>query len=149
MDGRIVSQNLTRFCLNIKMPNISEFIDKKNVIALVGASNNPEKYGNKVFLDLKNAGYQVYPINLTEDNIAGEKCYKSITELSKDKKVDLVITVVPPAITEKIIAECITLKINKVWMQPGSESEKAVKLCEDNSISQIHNMCIMIEKRRS
>ncbi len=130
------------------MPNISEFTDKKNVIALVGASNNPGKYGNKVFLDLKNARYIIHPINLTEDSIAGEKCYKSISELSKEEKIDLIITVVPPRITEEIIKECIALKIKKIWMQPGSESEKAVKMCYENSIDEIHGMCIMIEKKR-
>jgi len=84
------------------MPDIKEFIDKKNTIALVGASNNKGKYGNKIFLDLKSSGYNIHPINLTEDLVEGKKCYKTLTELSKEHKIDLVITVVPPRITEQI-----------------------------------------------
>lgn len=132
----------------IKMPDLKEFTDKKNVIALVGASNNKAKYGNKIFLDLKNSGYQVYPINLTEDTVEGKKCYKTLTELSKEKKIDLVITVVPPRITEQIIEECTELGIRKFWMQPGSESKHAVEMCSENAIEEIHNMCIMVEKKR-
>jgi len=42
---------------------IKAFLNRKNVFAVVGASRDPGKYGYKVYDDLKNAGYQVYPVN--------------------------------------------------------------------------------------
>ena len=42
---------------------IREFLDSRNVFAVVGASRYPEKYGSRVYSDLKAAGYRVYPVN--------------------------------------------------------------------------------------
>lgn len=53
--------------------------------------------------------------------------------------------VVPPAVTEKIVEECKDLGINMVWMQPGAESDKAVKFCQDHDIGVIHGgPCAMV-----
>ena len=51
--------------------------NKKNLIALVGASNDPKKYGNKILLDLISKGYNVAPINNQEEMISGIKSYKN------------------------------------------------------------------------
>ena len=56
--------------------------NKNNLIALVGASNDPTKYGNKILLNLVSKGYNVAPINSKEDTIAGIKSYKNILDLS-------------------------------------------------------------------
>ena len=52
--------------------------DKNNLIALVGASNDPTKYGNKILVALVKKGYNVAPVNTKEDTIAGIKSYKKI-----------------------------------------------------------------------
>ena len=123
---------------------IKEFLNKKNIFAVIGVSRNPKKYGNKVYLDLKKAGYKVYPINPNVDEIFGDKCYSSLEDLpSKPNVVDVV---VPPKITEKIIRDCKALKINKVWMQPGSESETAINFCKTNDIECLYNVCVMAER---
>ena len=55
--------------------------NKKNLIALVGASNDPKKYGNKILLDLISKGYNVAPINNQEEMISGIKSYKNVMDL--------------------------------------------------------------------
>ncbi|MDH5439134.1 MAG: CoA-binding protein [Candidatus Bathyarchaeota archaeon] len=40
------------------------------------------------------------------------------------------------------------LGITKVWMQPGSESEKAIEYCEANGIDVVYGVCIMVERRK-
>ena len=55
---------------------------------------------------------------------------------------------VHPEITEKILEEVKKLGIKKVWMQPGSESEKAIEYCEKNGIDLIHNACVIIQNRK-
>ena len=61
--------------------------------------------------------------------------------------MDVVDTVVPPHITEQIVKECKELGITKVWMQPGSESEKAIIFCKDNGIEVVYDDCIMAQRR--
>ncbi|MFH7860321.1 MAG: CoA-binding protein, partial [Candidatus Aenigmatarchaeota archaeon] len=100
---------------------IKEFLNKNNVIAIVGVSRDPEKYGYKVYKDLKEAEYKVYPVNPNASEILGDKCYPNLESLPI--KPDVVNIVVPPNITEKIVKECKKLNIKKVWMQPGAESE--------------------------
>ncbi|OYT44619.1 CoA-binding protein [Candidatus Bathyarchaeota archaeon ex4484_40] len=124
---------------------IAEFIDKKNVIAVVGASRNPEKYGHKVYRDLKEAGYRVYPVNPNASEILGDKCYPNLESLPE--RPDVVTVVVPPRVTEKIVKACKDLGIWRVWMQPGSESEKAITFCRENGIKVIHGVCIMIQRK--
>jgi predicted CoA-binding protein len=57
---------------------IDSLKDKKNLIALVGASNDRNKYGNKILLDLLSKNYNVVPINQKEDTIAGLKAYTKV-----------------------------------------------------------------------
>jgi len=125
---------------------IQKFLDKRNVFAVVGASRNPEKYGHQVFKDLMKAGYKVYPINPNADEILGVKCYPSLKDLPE--KPDVVDLVVPPQITEKVIRECKELGIRMIWMQPGSESENAIKFCKENGMDVVHGVCVMIERRK-
>lgn len=125
---------------------IEEFLDKRNIIAVVGASREPEKYGHLVYKDLKLGGYRVYPVNPNATEILGDKCYPSLEVLPV--KPDVVDTVVPLKVTEEIVKTCKTLGINKVWMQPGSESEAAIRFCRDNGISVIYDLCIMVERQK-
>lgn len=125
---------------------IDKFLNKKNIFAIVGASKLKEKYGNKVYYDLKNAGYSVYPINPNADSIFGDKCYPNLRKLPVTP--DVVNVVVPPKITERIVKECKELKIKKVWLQPGSESNKAIDFCRKNGIKILYNVCVMIERKK-
>ena len=124
---------------------IVEFLDKKNVFAVVGASRNPEKYGHQVYKDLRNAGYRVYPVNPNTNEILGDNCYPSLQALPV--KPDVVDLVVPPKVTEQVVKTCKRLGIKKVWMQPGSESEPAISFCKENGIDVVHGVCVMVERR--
>ena len=112
----------------------------------MGASRNPEKYGHQVYNDLKKAGYKVYPVNPNATEILGNKCYPDLRSLPM--KPHVVNAVVPPEITERIVKTCKELSITMVWMQPGSESEKAIQYCKDNGIDVVHSVCIMVQRRK-
>jgi len=51
------------------------FLDRKNAIAVVGVSGKPKKYGHIVYKDLKEAGYEVYPVNPYITDASGDKCH--------------------------------------------------------------------------
>jgi predicted CoA-binding protein len=124
---------------------IKAFLYRENIFAVAGASRDPEKYGHQVYRDLRNAGYRVYCVNPNADEVLGNKCYPSLEALPV--KPDVVDVVVPPKITEQLVKTCKKLGITKVWMQPGSESETAIKFCEENSIDVVHGVCVMVERR--
>lgn len=91
-------------------------INKDFLYAVVGASNNKEKYGYKVFKDLLDGGYKVIPINPNEKEILKTDVYPTLS--ATEKKIDVVIFVTPPVVTEKILEEVKQLKIQNIWMQP-------------------------------
>ncbi len=125
---------------------IKAFLDKRNVFAVVGASRDPKKYGYQVYKDLKSSGYRVYAVNPNTPEILGDKCYPSIENLPV--KPDVVNVVVPPKVTETVVKTCKKLGITKVWMQPGSESENAIRFCEENGIDVVYGACVMMERAK-
>ena len=112
-------------------------------IAVVGVSEREEKFGYKIFHDLLLAGYPVEAVNKRGGKILGRKIYASLAEL--EAVPELVITVVPPKISEQIVEECHSLGIREIWMQPGSESEAAIQTARDYGISVIYNACFMVK----
>ncbi len=121
---------------------IDRFINKNNIFAVVGVSRDETKYGRKVYNDLKKAGYSVYPINPKLESIAREKCYSSLKDLPVIP--DVVSFIVPPNVTEILMVECHNLNIKKIWLQPGSESEKVISYCKNNDIECLHDQCILL-----
>ena len=119
--------------------------DKNNLIALVGASNNPTKYGNKILLDLVSKGYNVAPINTKEDTIAGIKSYKNVLDLKESPSI--INFVVPPSIGFQITKELVENKFDNFWYQPGAESEKISYFLNENKKNFIDDKCIMVVTR--
>lgn len=123
---------------------LKSFLDKNNVYAVIGVSDNPSKYGHVVFFDLLNAGYKTYGVNPRGGEVRGEKIYPSLDDLPEAP--DVVNLVVPPSVTVKVLEKCVKLGVKKAWMQPGAESPEAIQFCRDNGIDVIHDMCIMVQK---
>ena len=119
-------------------------IDKNLTYAVIGASQNAEKYGFKVFKDLLDASYKVIPVNPKGGELLGEKVWPSI--LDYQPAIDVAIFVIPPTAALSTLKEIVIKKIGKVWFQPGSESDEAIKFCKNNNIECISKACIMIEK---
>jgi len=133
------------------METIQNFLIKKNKIGFVGATVDKEKWGYKKYKELKDAGFKVYPVNPKYDEVDGDKCFpdlKSLTEFLHEKP-DFVITIIQPKVTEKIVEQCKILGIEKIWMQPGSESKKAIKFCEENGIEAVYGACIVVDALRN
>ncbi|CAA7601295.1 CoA binding domain protein [Acididesulfobacillus acetoxydans] len=124
--------------------DIQEFLSHPTW-AVIGVSLDPAKYGNKVYFQLKKAGYTVYGINPKLQEIEGERIYPNLASLPV--KPDAVSVVVPPKATEQVVQDCITLDIKRIWMQPGSESAEAIRRGEENGLDVIHDQCVLIQTR--
>jgi len=115
-------------------------------IALIGASNDSSKFGNQIYLNLRNKGYHIIPINPKEKKIEGDKAYASIDMM--DSLPDIVNFVVPPQIAIKVAQKAIDLGITHLWFQPGSESDELEQLLKENhNIKYLINSCIMVETK--
>ncbi len=123
---------------------ISDFIGRR-VWAVVGVSQDPAKYGNRIYRSLLASGYQVYPVNPKGGEINGATVYLSLADLPQPPEV--VDLVVPPAVTEQVVQEVKRLGLTRVWMQPGSESETAIAYCGRHGIQVVHDACAMALRR--
>ena len=120
---------------------IKEFMSQKR-FAVVGATDNPEKYVNQIVKTLKKRGYEVYPINPKLTHLEGMKCYASLDEIPV--KADVADFVVPPGETEAIMKDCKRLGLCRIWLQPGSENEAVIAYCHDNNLKVVHGVCVML-----
>ncbi len=126
---------------------IDSLKDKNNLIALVGASNDRNKYGNKILLDLLSKNYNVVPINQKEDTIAGLKAYTKVQDLPS--RPSIINFVVPPEIGLDITKELVEEGYDHFWYQPGAESEDLTNLLTQKNRDFIDDKCIMVVTRLS
>ena len=119
---------------------IKEFIAQKK-FAIVGATNDTRKYGHEIFNNLRRRGYEVYPVNPRLKILEGVKCYPGLDDIPV--KVDVVDFVVPPEVTKTVLNECKRLGLDRIWLQPGSESEDAIAFCHENNLKVVYGACVM------
>jgi uncharacterized protein len=111
-------------------------------LAVVGVSRNKTGFGRSLFAHLKRKGYRVFPVNAQADTIDGERCFRRLDDLPEP--VEGVVTVVPPAETEKVVEACGRLGIRRVWMQQGSESAAAVTRSRALGIATVAGECLIM-----
>ncbi len=129
-----------------KMARVQDFVSRR-LWAVVGVSEDPNKYGHLVFATMLNSGYHVYGVNPKNGQVLGHTIYRTLADLPE--KPAVVSVVVPPAVTEQIVRQCLDLSITRVWMQPGAESQEAIDFCEANGIDVVWDACAMVQRKRS
>ena len=121
--------------------SVQDFLSQ-SVLAVVGASRDPKKFGNSIYRELKAKGHHVLPVNPHAETVDGDTCYPNLAALPETPGG--IIVVVPPAETEKIVREASAAKITRVWLQRGSESPDAIAYCAANGIQVISGECILM-----
>ena len=98
-------------------------------VAVLGASRDRRKYGNKAVRAYLESGYTVYPINPKESAIEGLKAYPALASI--DGPIDFVSLYVPPAVGLQLLSAIAQKKPKEVWLNPGSESEEIIETAVD------------------
>ena len=111
-------------------------------IAVVGASNDPSKFGNVIVRNLASKGYTVLPVNPREREIAGLPAYPNLTAVPQP--VHIVDVVTPPAVTKGILEEAARLGLTAVWLQDGSYDEAALEVAAEAPFRTVYEACIMV-----
>ena len=126
---------------------IESLKNKSNSIALIGSSNDPRKYGNKILLDLTKKGYIVYPVNKKEKEIEGLKAYKNIEMLEEIPSI--INFVIPPDEGLVVTRDLVEKGYDNFWYQPGAESDEISEFLKINKKNYIDDKCIMVVTRLS
>jgi predicted CoA-binding protein len=111
--------------------SIDSIIDdylKQGPYAVIGASKDLAKYGNKVLRAYQQRGANVFAVNPSATEIEGQIAYPDLSSLPETPRGISIIT--PPRVTETVITEAVALGIAFAWIQPGAESPSAIDLAE-------------------
>jgi predicted CoA-binding protein len=94
------------------------------VVAVIGASSNPNKFGNRAVRAFVRQGYTVVPINPNEPDVEGLKTYASVLDVPG--AIDMATFYVQPEVGERVIEEVARKGIAEVWFNPGAESDALI-----------------------
>ncbi len=120
---------------------IEEFVRSKR-FAVVGVSRNPRKFGNTIYKELKNRGYEVFGVNPSMSEIDGDKCYPDLSALKG--RVDAAVVCVTPNRVESTLRDAGEAEVRHVWLQQGAESANAVKMGQSLGITTVAGKCILM-----
>jgi len=119
--------------------------EPRTTVAVVGATDNPSKYGYVIYRDLKRKGYRVFAVNPGRSTVDSDPAYRDLRSLPE--KPTIVNVVVPPPIAASVLKESLDLGLLNVWLQPGAESPENLAFLQENGFNYLANACIMVESR--
>jgi hypothetical protein len=94
------------------------------VVAIVGASSNRRKYGNKALRAFERRGYTVLAINPNESDVEGHTTYPSVLDVPG--KIDMATIYVPPEAGVTVMEQLAAKGVPEVWLNPGADEEAVV-----------------------
>ena len=100
----------------------------KQRVAVIGASNDRRKYGNRAVRAYRSEGWEVFPVNLHEREIEGLPAYKSILDIPG--RVDRVTLYLQPEVVPAVLDEVARKGVKEVFFNPGSESSAGIARAE-------------------
>jgi predicted CoA-binding protein len=121
---------------------IRAFLDA-GPFAVVGASADRSKYGNKVLRCYMQHDLKAYPVHPKASEVEGQPCFPSLRELPEPVRAASVIT--PPPMTESVVEDARASGVEFLWMQPGAESPAAVARAEELGMTVIAaGPCVLV-----
>ena len=112
------------------------------LIAVVGATDHPGKYGGIIYRHMKAKGYRVVPINPWRDEVDGDRTYASVSDL--DEAPDIIDVVVPPRRTLALLDEFASVDGAGVWIQPGAADDAVRAKASSLDVDVLIDACIMV-----
>lgn len=93
-------------------------------VAIIGASNDPNKFGNKAVRAFQLRGYTIYPVNPNESEIEGLPAFKSIRDVPI--RPQMITVYVPPPVLRKLLPDIAARGCDELWLNPGTESDEVL-----------------------
>ena len=110
-------------------------------VAILGASADRSKFGNKAVRAFLQQGFTVYPINPKEAEIEGVKCFHTISEIPV--RLQMVSVYLPPSVLLKVLPEIAAKGCDELWLNPGTESDEILSEAERLSLNVVQACSIV------
>lgn len=127
---------------NPSVEKIKEILENSKTIAVVGLSDNPERTSYMVSEAMQRMGYQIIPVNPNANEILGETCYPTLTDIKEP--VDIVNVFRRSEHIVPISEETVRIKAKVLWLQQGIVNEEAAGIAMDKGIEVIMDRCIKV-----
>jgi uncharacterized protein len=126
--------------LNPSDQELKQLLTDATVIAMVGASSNPDKSSHGIMRKLQQAGYRVIPVNPKETEILGERSYASLLDVPE--RIDIVDVFRRAEDTPGIADEAVTIGAKALWLQQGIVNEDAAERAKKGGLTVVMDACI-------
>ena len=110
-------------------------------VAIIGASTDRAKFGNKAVRAFLQRGYTVFPVNPKESQVEGVTAFKSIADVPA--RPNLVSVYLPPPVLLKVLPDIAAKGCDELWLNPGTESAEVVALAEQLKLNVIQACSIV------
>ena len=110
-------------------------------VAIIGASNDRSKFGNKAVRAFLQQGYEVWPVNPKEETIEGLPAFKDIRDVPA--RPDKVSVYLPPAVLLKVLPDITAKGCDELWLNPGTESDAVLAEAERLGLNVIQGCSIV------
>ncbi|MDP7020467.1 MAG: CoA-binding protein [Pirellulaceae bacterium] len=111
-------------------------------VAILGASSDPAKFGNKSIHAHLRKGYEVFPVNPKGGEIAGLKVYPTLADVPNGR-LDRISVYLPPHIGLELLSEIADRGCGQLWLNPGSASPELVERAEQLGLDPIQACSIV------
>lgn len=126
--------------------SLRQLLEDAKVIAVVGHSDKPSRTSYRIAQYLRAAGYKVYPVNPTVDEIDGEKSYASLDAIPE--AIDIVDVFRRSEFLEGVVADAARVGAKAVWGQLGVRDDKAAAKAEEAGLDMVMDRCIKVDHAR-
>ena len=121
-------------------PDPETIVKEAETVAVVGLSNDPEKYSHEVGSYLKEQGYRIIPVNPTEEEVIGERAYDTVDQIPE--RVDVVDVFLPPEKTSEIAEDAVRAGAKALWLQEGIKNAEARRIAEEGGLAYVEDRCM-------
>jgi predicted CoA-binding protein len=110
-------------------------------VAVIGASNDRHKYGNKALRAFAKQGYTVLAINPNETEVEGYRTYPSVLDVPEP--IDMATMYVQPEVGVRVVEELARKQVGEVWLNPGADAPAVVRRARELGLNTIQACSIM------
>jgi len=111
------------------------------IVAVIGASRDRHKFGNKALRAFEHRGYRVIPINLTESEVEGHRAYRSVLDVPGE--IDIATVYVPAYAGVGVMEELARKGVAEVWLNPGADHDEVLDRARDLGLKVIRACSII------
>ncbi|MEU7618067.1 CoA-binding protein [Micromonospora rifamycinica] len=126
------------------MRTAQQILADSAVIAVVGASRDPDKAAHRVPAQMQRHGWRIIPVNPAVDELFGERAYASLADIPHP--VDLVDVFRPAGDAVEVVRQAAAVGAPAVWLQLGIVSAEARRIAEEAGMDYVEDRCLIVER---